>query len=242
MAEALISVLLEQLASITRQQVQLQVKLVVDVKKEVENLCHNFQAIEAVLKDAEERQVKEASVKLWLDDLKDVSNEMEDVMDDWNTEILRLQIEKQEKAAGNALETTKKKRHFLHKTKSVVFSHHQDGITIEPKASMQNSITDSLILKLKHKPIPYILNGKTRSKMSDSGDGTFESRNLCFRRHQSTNHIPKAILKCISPCSPQRNQGQICMDQCRLSFMPNIRHRIETGQMEKDEFLKFLSM
>ncbi|XP_040363530.1 putative disease resistance protein RGA3 isoform X4 [Rosa chinensis] len=109
MAEALISVLLEQLASITRQQVQLQVKLVVDVKKEVENLCHNFQAIEAVLKDAEERQVKEASVKLWLDDLKDVSNEMEDVMDDWNTEILRLQIEKQEKAAGNALETTKKK-------------------------------------------------------------------------------------------------------------------------------------
>ncbi|XP_062008180.1 putative disease resistance protein RGA3 [Rosa rugosa] len=109
MAEALISVLLEQLASITIQLVQQQVKLVVDVKKEVANLTHYFQAIEAVLKDAEERQVKEASVKLWLDDLKDVSNEMEDVLDDWNTEILRLQIEKQEKEAGNALDKTKKK-------------------------------------------------------------------------------------------------------------------------------------
>ncbi|KAM5578720.1 hypothetical protein ABKV19_008836 [Rosa sericea] len=109
MAEALISVLLEQLASITIQQVQQQVKLVVDVKKEVAKLTHNFQAIEAVLKDAEERQVKEATVKLWLDDLKDVSNEMEGVLDDWNTEILRLQIEKQEKEAGNALDTTKKK-------------------------------------------------------------------------------------------------------------------------------------
>ncbi|XP_040370658.1 putative disease resistance protein RGA3 [Rosa chinensis] len=109
LAEALISVLLEQLASITIQQVQQQVKLVVDVKKEVANLTHNFQAIEVVLKDAEERQVKEATVKLWLDDLKDVSNEMEDVLDDWNTEILRLQIEKQEKEAGNALDTTKKK-------------------------------------------------------------------------------------------------------------------------------------
>ncbi|PRQ50563.1 hypothetical protein RchiOBHm_Chr2g0134631 [Rosa chinensis] len=109
MAEALISVLLEQLASITRQQVQQQVKLVVDVKKEVAKLTHNFQAIEAGLKDAEERQVKEASVKLWLDDLKDASNEMEDVLDDWNTEILRVQIEKQEKEAGNALDTTKKK-------------------------------------------------------------------------------------------------------------------------------------
>ncbi|XP_024186332.1 putative disease resistance protein RGA1 [Rosa chinensis] len=109
MAEALISVLLEQLASITIQQVQQQVKLVVDVKKEVANLTHYFRAIEAVLKDAEERQVKEASVKLWLDDLKDVSNEMEDVLDDWNTEILRLQIETQEKEDGNALDTTKKK-------------------------------------------------------------------------------------------------------------------------------------
>ncbi|XP_062008077.1 putative disease resistance protein RGA3 [Rosa rugosa] len=109
MAEALISVVLEQLASITRQQVQQQVKLVVDVKKEVANLNDNFRAIKAVLKDAEERQVKEDSVKLWLDNLKDVSNEMEDVLDDWNTEILKLQIEKQEKEDGNALDTTKKK-------------------------------------------------------------------------------------------------------------------------------------
>ncbi|XP_062007965.1 putative disease resistance protein RGA3 [Rosa rugosa] len=109
MAEALISVVLEQLASITRQQVQQQVKLVVDVKKEVANLRDNFRAIKAVLKDAEERQVKEDSVKLWLDNIRDVSNEMEDVLDDWNTEILKLQIEKQEKEDGNALDTTKKK-------------------------------------------------------------------------------------------------------------------------------------
>ncbi|XP_004305501.1 PREDICTED: putative disease resistance protein RGA4-like [Fragaria vesca subsp. vesca] len=110
MAEALVSVLLEQLASIIHQQVEQHVKLVVNVEKDVANLTHNFRAIEAVLKDAEERQVKEASVKLWLDDLKDVSNEMEDVLDDWNTEILRLHIEKQEKEeSGNAVDTTKKK-------------------------------------------------------------------------------------------------------------------------------------
>ncbi|XP_004306394.1 PREDICTED: putative disease resistance protein RGA3 [Fragaria vesca subsp. vesca] len=110
MAEALVSVLLEQLASIIHQQVEKHVTLVVNVEKDVENLTHNFRAIGAVLKDAEERQVKEASVKLWLDDLKDVSNEMEDVLDDWNTGILRLHIEKQEKEeSGNAVDTTKKK-------------------------------------------------------------------------------------------------------------------------------------
>ncbi|XP_050382770.1 disease resistance protein RGA2-like isoform X2 [Argentina anserina] len=105
MAEALVSVLIEQLASIICQQV----KLIVNVEKEVANLTDNFRAIAAVLKDAEERQLKEASVKVWLDDLKDVSSEMEDVLDDWNTEILRLQIEKQEKGAGNIVDTTKKK-------------------------------------------------------------------------------------------------------------------------------------
>ncbi|KAK9923097.1 hypothetical protein M0R45_031531 [Rubus argutus] len=69
----------------------------------------DFGAIEAVLKDAEERQVKEANVKLWLDKLKDASYEVEDVLDEWNTEILRVQLEKQERKAGNAVVTTKKK-------------------------------------------------------------------------------------------------------------------------------------
>ncbi|XP_050379723.1 putative disease resistance protein RGA4 [Argentina anserina] len=109
MAEALVSVLIEQLASIIHQQVVQQVKLVVNVEKEVANLRDNFRAIAAVLKDAEERQLKEASVKVWLDDLKDVSSEMEDVLDDWNTEILKLQIEKQENEVGNVVDMTKKK-------------------------------------------------------------------------------------------------------------------------------------
>ncbi|KAK9919687.1 hypothetical protein M0R45_028269 [Rubus argutus] len=106
MAEALISVLLEQLASFINQQVQQQVKLIVDVNKEVAKLTHRFRAIEAVLKDAEERQVKEASVRFWLDSLKDVSYEVEDVLDEWNTEILRVQLEKQ---GGNAPVATQKK-------------------------------------------------------------------------------------------------------------------------------------
>ncbi|XP_021808840.1 putative disease resistance protein RGA3 [Prunus avium] len=112
MAEALISLLIEQLASIIQNQVEQEVRLVVGIKKEVAKLSHNFKAIQVVLEDAEERQVKELNVKNWLDSLKDVSYEMDDVLDEWSTEILKQQIQKQEKEAGNAgsTSTTKKVR------------------------------------------------------------------------------------------------------------------------------------
>ncbi|CAB4272833.1 unnamed protein product [Prunus armeniaca] len=110
MAEALISVLLEQLASIIQKQVEQEVTLVVGVKKEVAKLSHNFKAIQVVLEDAEERQVKELNVKYWLDSLKDVSYEMDDVLDEWSTEILKQHIQKQEKEAGNAGSTSTTKK------------------------------------------------------------------------------------------------------------------------------------
>ncbi|CAB4272798.1 unnamed protein product [Prunus armeniaca] len=108
MAEALISVLLEQLASIIQKQVEQEVTLVVGVKKEVAKLSHNFKAIQVVLEDAEERQVKELNVKYWLDSLKDVSYEMDDVLDEWSTEILKQQIQKQEAGNAGSTSTTKK--------------------------------------------------------------------------------------------------------------------------------------
>ncbi|XP_020414925.1 putative disease resistance protein RGA3 [Prunus persica] len=112
MAEALISALLEQLGSIIRKQVEQEVRLVVGVEKEVAKLSHNFKAIQVVLEDAEERQVKELNVKYWLERLKDVSYEMDDVLDLWSTEILKQQIQQQEKAAGNAGSTSTTKKTF----------------------------------------------------------------------------------------------------------------------------------
>ncbi|KAL6285935.1 hypothetical protein ACE6H2_010325 [Prunus campanulata] len=110
MAEALISVLIEQLASIIQKQVLQEVRLVVGVEKEVAKLTSNFETIEVVLKNAEERQVKEMDVRQWLERLKDVSYEMDDVLDEWSTEILKQQIQQQEKEAGNAGSTSTTKK------------------------------------------------------------------------------------------------------------------------------------
>lgn len=101
MAEALISQILAQLISVTSQQIAENVKSVVSVEKQVEKLTSNLQAMQTVLEDAEKRQIKEASVKRWLDKLKGMSYEMEDLLDEWSTAILKSQIDKNKDKVEN---------------------------------------------------------------------------------------------------------------------------------------------
>ncbi|CAB4267428.1 unnamed protein product [Prunus armeniaca] len=96
MADALISVLLERLVSITYEYVEGELKHVLNVKEDVEKFTRTLRVIRAVLEDAEQRQVTDQAVKIWLDELKDISYQMVDVLDEWNTDILKQQVEKQE--------------------------------------------------------------------------------------------------------------------------------------------------
>ncbi|ONI35478.1 LOW QUALITY PROTEIN: hypothetical protein PRUPE_1G538500 [Prunus persica] len=137
MAEAMVSVLLEQLASITRKQIEEEVSLVVNVEQEVENLIFHLNAVKAVLQDAEERQVHEA--KNWLHNLEDVSYDINDVLDEWNTEILKHQVEKQEKEA-----LTKRKVCFFIPPPSVCFGKIGQVIMRHDIAIKINEITEKL--------------------------------------------------------------------------------------------------
>ncbi|KAG5225039.1 disease resistance protein [Salix suchowensis] len=78
MADALVSVVLEQLSLIIAQKVR--------------KLERNFKAIKAVLADAEQRQLTEESIKHWMDQLKDVSYDMDDVLEEWSTAIAKSQM------------------------------------------------------------------------------------------------------------------------------------------------------
>ncbi|KAK4384687.1 putative disease resistance protein RGA4 [Sesamum angolense] len=75
------------------QQIRQEVRLVSGVEKEVKKLKSAFESIKAVLVDAEKRQVKEESVKVWLEKLKDVSYDTEDVLSQWITANLKAEIE-----------------------------------------------------------------------------------------------------------------------------------------------------
>ena len=66
MADALISVLLKQLTSITAWEAEQEIRLVVGIDEELRKLEGNLEMVKSVLKDAEKRQATDDAVKRWL--------------------------------------------------------------------------------------------------------------------------------------------------------------------------------
>ncbi|GKV07203.1 hypothetical protein SLEP1_g19001 [Rubroshorea leprosula] len=93
MADALVSDILGQLATIISKEAEREVKLVTDVEKEINKLSSNLESIQTLLQDVEERQIKDRSIRNWLTKLKDVCYDMEDVLDEWNTALLKFEID-----------------------------------------------------------------------------------------------------------------------------------------------------
>ena len=93
MAGALLSAIVERLGSL----ISSEFKLTVTVKEDVQKLATKFRTIQAEINDAEKRQLKEEKVKLWLDKLEGVSDEIDNVLDEWNTVKIKAEIEKQQK-------------------------------------------------------------------------------------------------------------------------------------------------
>nr|CAD1829075.1 unnamed protein product [Ananas comosus var. bracteatus] len=59
------------------------------VEDDLKKLKCTLEAIESVLRDAERREVREESVKLWLRELKGVAYDADDVLDEFEYELLR---------------------------------------------------------------------------------------------------------------------------------------------------------
>lgn len=62
------------------------------IGKKVKKWRETLFAIEAGLCDAEEKQLKSRAVKLWLDDLKDLAYDVEDILDKFDSEMLRRKV------------------------------------------------------------------------------------------------------------------------------------------------------
>ncbi|OMO69133.1 Disease resistance protein [Corchorus olitorius] len=93
MAEALVSAIIEQLVTIAAENARQEFRLLTGVYIEVENLASNFKAIQCVLEDAEEKQLVNKSVGHWLERLKQVSYDIEDALDEWQTALQKVEGE-----------------------------------------------------------------------------------------------------------------------------------------------------
>ncbi|XP_058108832.1 disease resistance protein RGA2-like [Magnolia sinica] len=87
MVDSLVSLAIEKLAKVLEDEAV----LLVGVTNEIKKLSNTFTLIQAVLKDAETRRVKDEAVKKWLENLKDVAYDVDDILDEWMTEALKSQ-------------------------------------------------------------------------------------------------------------------------------------------------------
>ncbi|XVE90039.1 hypothetical protein DITRI_Ditri20bG0044500 [Diplodiscus trichospermus] len=91
MAEAIVSTILKQLNAITSDKASEAWTLVRGVEEDVKRLERNFEALQYEVEDAEEKQYLDKSLKHWLDRFKEVSYDMEDVLDEWKIAIQEMQ-------------------------------------------------------------------------------------------------------------------------------------------------------
>lgn len=89
MADALITIVLKNLNTI----LEGEVRPLVAVTGELEKLSSSFTAIQAVIADAEARQIENRSIRDWLKKLKGVAYDVDDLLDEWR--ILHLTSESQ---------------------------------------------------------------------------------------------------------------------------------------------------
>ena len=80
------------LVSIDLKGTEEEVNFVKNVEEDVRKMKANLEAIQAVLEDAEEKQLSDLNMKNWLDKLRDTSFDVKNTLDELITAILQLKI------------------------------------------------------------------------------------------------------------------------------------------------------
>ncbi|MED6184847.1 hypothetical protein PIB30_051407 [Stylosanthes scabra] len=86
-AASLLKVVLENLQTF----LQDELATIWGVNSQIQELSGNLAAIHAVLQDAEEKQIKDRAVKLWLEKLSDAAHVLDDILDECSIQSNRLQ-------------------------------------------------------------------------------------------------------------------------------------------------------
>ncbi|KAK4487542.1 hypothetical protein RD792_005810 [Penstemon davidsonii] len=99
MAEAFVQLLLDNLSSL----IQGEIGLIMGVDDEIKNLSSTLTTIQAVLEDAEEKQLESKAIQNWLCKLNDLTYEIDDILDVCATEVSKLKY-KNIKSSHNYLQ------------------------------------------------------------------------------------------------------------------------------------------
>ncbi|XP_078152839.1 putative disease resistance protein RGA1 [Carex rostrata] len=77
------------------------------VQEDLERLMRTLERIKATQYDAEEREIRDRSVKLWLKELKKVAYDADDVLSEYQYEVTRVQVEARKASEASGLHKRK---------------------------------------------------------------------------------------------------------------------------------------
>ncbi|XP_047973038.1 putative disease resistance protein RGA1 isoform X2 [Salvia hispanica] len=86
MAEAFLQLLLDNLTSLIKEEIG----LILGVDDEMKKLCSTLTIIQAVLEDAEDKQIESKPIRDWLQKLTVLAYEIDDILDECNTHVSKL--------------------------------------------------------------------------------------------------------------------------------------------------------
>ncbi|KAJ4847337.1 hypothetical protein Tsubulata_025163 [Turnera subulata] len=93
MGEIVLTFVVEQLLNKLASLALEEIGLLWGLKGKLQKLKSTLSSIKLVLRDAEEKQVRQEFVKIWMQRLRDVAYEAEDVLDEFGYEVLRQKVE-----------------------------------------------------------------------------------------------------------------------------------------------------
>ncbi|KAH7677427.1 P-loop containing nucleoside triphosphate hydrolase protein [Dioscorea alata] len=112
------------------------------IEDELKGLEMTLWNIEAVLEDAGRREIRDASVRLWLKELKGIAYDAEDVLDEYEYELFQCQVDSRNNAAAAAAtRISRKRKHVDSEEEQVYFS---QTSTISRGPSFPNHMLDRI--------------------------------------------------------------------------------------------------
>ncbi|KAI3453528.1 hypothetical protein Pfo_010191 [Paulownia fortunei] len=131
--------------------IEKEVNLVLNSKKEAENLASKLKKMKDMMEAAERKQLTDPGVKHWLEELQDLAYDVEDALDEWETANRRLQLEgSEEDSQPSNLSICKKVCPFVHSLCSCfkqVIGHRHIGLEIKELNAAVDGIYDKAIFK-----------------------------------------------------------------------------------------------
>uniref|UniRef100_A0A2N9HD90 Chromatin-remodeling ATPase INO80 n=2 Tax=Fagus sylvatica TaxID=28930 RepID=A0A2N9HD90_FAGSY len=117
-----------------------------EISSDLNKLELTMSTIQAVLQDAEEKQVKNQGLTVWLGQVKDVFYEVADVRDEFECEALRRQVVKRHGSTDSASCSSFNPRDFSHKIK-VIRERFEEIAKVRAQFHLVERLDDKLIVQ-----------------------------------------------------------------------------------------------